>query len=163
MFQSEKLLGVCKSNQGKFPCPPTGGVGLYWYRKPTGLSPFLQVATTHQEQAQRRGWDLEGFGPMSSLSLERRWWSRGVVASHVSGEWTGLWLLILPVKELGGHQMRLVGTSWRMKLWVVCQELLLQHASVAKHFHSFQKSSCRLRVGICIFVLRPVASNLLGW
>lgn len=102
LFQSEKLLGVCKNNQGKFPCPPTGGEGLYWYRKPTGLSPFLQVAATHQEQAQRRGWDLEGFGPVSSLSLEKRRWSRGVVVSHVSGEWTGLWLLILPVKELGG-------------------------------------------------------------
>lgn len=64
LFQLEKPLGVCKS-------PPMGRESLYWYRKLTGLSPFLQVAATQAGAAQ--GWDLEGFGPVFSFSLQRRW------------------------------------------------------------------------------------------
>lgn len=44
--------------------------------------------------------------------------------------------------------MRPVETSWKMKLWVVCQEL--PAAACFKHFHSFQRSSCRFRMGMCI-------------
>lgn len=73
LFQSKRSWESAKADQSKFPCPPTGGEGLYWCRRPTGQSPFLQVAVTHQKQTQGRGWDLEGFGPVSSFSLERRW------------------------------------------------------------------------------------------
>lgn len=32
-----------------------GGEGLYWYRRPTGLSPFLQVAATHPGAGSGKG------------------------------------------------------------------------------------------------------------
>lgn len=54
---------------------PTGGegcnAGLYWYRKPHRPSLFPKTMTIDWEGAQGRQRALEGFGPMSSFSLER--------------------------------------------------------------------------------------------
>lgn len=81
-------------------------MGWVMTKEPTRSSPFLQMAAAGQEEAQGRGRGLEGFGPMSSSSLERRGRSRGVMVNRVAEGWTWTVAAASSSQRLGTNKLR---------------------------------------------------------